>query len=112
MRKVRIAGIILLCLLAVAVLGLYFVTHQYNAAPQVVARVEQMFGGRAELTRANVGLGHSTAEGLKLYEEGDPHHPWLTADRLRVDASIMQLLEGAMPSRLSLQGVAVYLRFD
>lgn len=112
-RRLRIVLGVLLVLVLVVVGGLYYVTHHYNAAPQVKAKVEQMFGGRVEINTANVGLGESTLQGLKLYE-GKEHteKPWLQAEQVQADASILELLKGLMPHRLTLHDVALTLRFD
>lgn len=112
-RRFRIAGLVILVLIAALCVSVYALTHHYNAAAHVTARLAQQLGGRVQLDRANVGLTNSTAEGLKLFEtEEEYSHPYLTADRLSADVSMMELLKGVLPKRLSLHGVSVHLRFD
>lgn len=112
-HRLRIAGLVIFVLIAALCISVYALTHHYNAAAHVTARLAQQLGGRVQLDRANVGLTNSTAEGLKLFEtEEEYSHPYLTADRLSADVSMMELLKGVLPKRLSLHGVSVHLRFD
>lgn len=111
-RRLRLVAIFVLIVAGIAGLSYYYVTRHYIAR-QASVRMEQLFGGRVELESADVGLSASTAHGLKLYESKEEAvKPWFSAQRVHTDASLMELVQGLLPHKLTLENVALYLRFD
>jgi translocation and assembly module TamB len=118
MTRTRRLGIAFLvaALLAAAAVGcakLYLASGR--ATQQVRDRLQNVLGVPVEVADADIGLaGQSSLQGLKIYEPGEkpPEQPWLLADDIEADVSVVGLLGGAMPQRVRVKGATVDLRFD
>ncbi|HEV3262578.1 MAG TPA: AsmA-like C-terminal region-containing protein [Gemmataceae bacterium] len=117
MKRWRRFFLIILVILVVAVVALelgrrYLLSRRVGAA--VAERLEAAYGGRVEVGDVDVGLGGTDIHDLTLYEEGNGagEEPWAVIKEVRANVSILDLLGGAEPGELTLDGAAVTLRFD
>jgi hypothetical protein len=105
----------LLVVLAALVVGVKAYLGSERLTHQVAARLESVVGCPVEVGSVDVGVGESALRTVALREAdgGAAHPPWATADEVRVDLSIWDLLRGeTMPRRLTLIGAQVTLHLD
>jgi translocation and assembly module TamB len=110
--------IVLLTLLIVAGI-LWWLARIYLSSPhiatQVASRLQEAYGAPVQLGEANIGLRGSTLHKVQLFEPSDSSakEPWLVIEHAEADIPLWDLIKnGALPSQLTLTGVAITLRFD
>lgn len=114
LRKILwIAPLTLLLLAGAGLLALRAYLSSAAATRQVAEHLQEMLGGRVEITGAQIGLtGDSSVSGIEAFAEGDDKKPWLRIDEVKTDLSVLSLLRGASPQEVHLQGPRLVLRFD
>lgn len=101
-------GVGLLLVVAVLLGGWYYLNSAAGA--RLVAReLEKILGGRVSIARLRAGTDRLVIEGLFVRDAAD--EIWLTVDRVRVDASLLDLARGRLPTRVELERVHLDLHF-
>jgi hypothetical protein len=118
MRRVRRALVILLTV-AVCLVLLAVATRQYLASAHALglltSRLQALSGGPVQVARMQIGLHHSSASEVQLYEsQAEPTDPpWAVIQDMQAEMPALSLLgDEALPHTLTLRGAAVTLRFD
>ena len=108
-----IGTVVLLVVLAgTAYLGLLWYLRSSAASNMVARELSTRLGADVRIDEVDLGVfGSSSARGVKLYDD-QTEEPWLSVDRLALDATALQLRSGTMPDRVELTGVRARLRFD
>jgi hypothetical protein len=119
MRRLRIFLIVILVILVL--LGVaYEAGRRYIAskhvADLVARRLQAAYGGHVEVGHVDIGMGGSSAHGVRLFEEKQgkaADTPWADIGNVETDVSLWDLLRGeATPHRLTFRDASVTLRFD
>jgi translocation and assembly module TamB len=82
---------------------------------QVASRLQSAYGAPVQLRGADIGIRGSSLRKVQLFESEDSagEEPWLVIENAEADIPLWDLIKsGALPSRLTLSGVAITLRFD
>ncbi|HLJ93696.1 MAG TPA: AsmA-like C-terminal region-containing protein [Gemmataceae bacterium] len=82
---------------------------------QVASRLQDLVGGAVHLRQAHLGVRGSELHAVQIFEPNasTADEPWLTIDQAHLDIPLWDLIKnGALPSQLTLTGVAITLRFD
>lgn len=117
MRRLGRTGWVLLSLLLLT--GAAWVAARWylsssGAAQQIARALRERLALPVQLKQASVGMmGGTTLGGLSVPEPGDEAaEPLLSVEKVEADLSILGALSGSLPTRLTLSGVRLNLRFD
>lgn len=110
-RRILIALVVLIVLVLGGVR--WFLSSAYVTG-RIAGTLEQMYGGKVRVGSAEIGTRTTVLRHVELYEKGQGpgQQPWLTIDRLETDVSLWDLLGNVRPTKVTLRGVTVLLRFD
>lgn len=111
--------LILLLLLPVVAGVLWWLARLYLSSAyiraQVAARLQTTFGAPVQVGQAQIGIRGSSLQHVQLFqaEASTEEPPWLVIENAQANIPLWDLIKsGALPSRLTLNGVAITLRFD
>ena len=111
--------VVLLFILLVVAGALWWLARAYLSSQritaQVASRLQAAYGAAVQLRQAEIGIRGSSLHHVQLFESKasaeDP--PWLVIEKVQANIPLWDLIKrGALPSRLTLTGVAITLRFD
>ena len=121
MRRRLIYGLVIVFVVPgiAGLIAKYYLSN--GVTPQVIFRLQSALGMPVQIENADVGIsGGSELKGVQVFEpnpSGAPpkssEKPWFRIDRVEADVSALGLASGsALPTKLSLHGVSLVLRFD
>src|SRR5581483_10198072 len=115
MKRLLFVAIGLIVVGGAAWLALTLYLRSAGVRQQVVARLEQVYGGPVRLAAVHVGAGASSLTDLQLFEAGSDRDdtPWLRVKSVHTDLSLWQLARGiAVPGYVQIEEATVLLHFS
>lgn len=116
-RPRRFLIVLLTVLIAAGVLGwlarMYLSSQRLTA--QVASRLQAAYGASVQLREADLGIRSSSLRDVQLFEPeaSSEAEPWLVIHNAQANIPLWDLIKSdALPSQLTLTGVAITLRFD
>lgn len=86
-----------------------------SAGEKVAAQLESLFGVPVRVGRANLGFfSSSSLQKVQIFAPGDTalNHPWIEIETASADVTLFNLLSGATPAKVDLDGLSAFLAFD
>jgi translocation and assembly module TamB len=116
----RPRGFLILLLTLLVIAGvLWWLARNYLSSErittQVASRLQEAYGGRVEVRAAHIGVQGSSLHEVQLFEleASSAKKPWLVIQHAEANVSLWDLFKDkALPSQLTLTGVALTLHFD
>jgi translocation and assembly module TamB len=111
--------LVFLALLVVVAGVLWWLAWSYLSSQRITAKVasrlQAAYGAPVQVQHAEIGVGGSSLQDVQLFEShaSAQEPPWLVINNVQANIPFWALIKtGALPSRLTLNGVAITLRFD